>query len=70
MAGVESVKVDVASGTVTYIGKAAPGAAGDSPVWQLQRMTSDAGGGLQIEYPNGSAFYNYAWDDRASYSYS
>lgn len=66
----ESTLLDVASSTVTYVGKATPGSAKNSPVWKLQRITSDAAGNMQIEYPNGSAFYNYSWDDRTSYDYS
>ena len=66
----ESVKLDAASATVTYVGKAIPGASVDSPVWKIQRITTDAGGGMAIEYPNGSSFYNYSWSMRASYSYS
>ena len=66
----ESTLLEVASSTVTYVGKAAPGSLASQPVWKLQRITSNVSGGLSIEYPNGSAFYNYAWDSRASYSYS
>lgn len=69
MAAFEETRVDVASGTVTYVGKAVPGSSEIAGVWMLQRITSDVNGGLKIEYPNGSAFYNYAWSQRASYTY-
>lgn len=69
-APVYATRVDVASSTVTYIGKTYVGNATSTPEWRIQRMTSDAGGGLVIEYANGSSNYDQAWDDRASLSYS
>lgn len=66
----ESTVVDVASSTVTYVGKAAVGSQLSSSVWKIKRITTDVNGGLKIEYPNSSAFYNYGWNDRASYTYS
>ena len=69
MAALEETRVDVASGTVTYVGKAVPGSSETAGVWMLQRITSDVNGGLKIEYPNGSAFYNYVWADRTSYTF-
>lgn len=69
MAALEETRMDVASGTVTYVGKAVPGSSETASVWMLQRITSDANGGLKIEYPNGSAFYNYVWAARTSYTF-
>lgn len=65
----ESTIVDVASSTVTYVGKAAVGSQQGASVWKIKRITSDVNGGLKIEYPNSSAFYNYVWTDRTSYTY-
>ncbi len=69
-APVYATRVDVASSTVTYIGKTY---AGNSPAvaeWRIQRMTSDPSGSLVIEYANGSTAYDQVWNDRASLSYS
>lgn len=69
-APVYATRVDVASSTVTYIGKTYAGNASSVSEWRIQRMTSDPSGGLVIEYANGSTAYDQKWDDRATLSYS
>ena len=64
----EKTVVDVASATVTYVGKALPGVATSAAEWQISKITV-AGTITSIEYP-GTVEYIYIWNDRASYNYS
>lgn len=66
----ELIEVNVASSTVTYIGKAAVGSATSAAVWKIQKMTTTVGGDISIKYAAGSIQYNQIWDNRASLSYS
>jgi hypothetical protein len=66
----EATRIDVASTTVTYIGKAEVGAAPDAATWKIMRLTSTTEGDLTIEYADGDAGYDNVWDDRASLTYS
>ncbi len=61
--------IDEASSTVTYIGKAAIGAATGSASWQIQRLTT-SGGTITIAWADGDADYDNVWNNRASLSYS
>lgn len=63
-------RIDVASGTVTYVGKAPPTTPTSVPQWKIIRLTSTSGGNLTLEYAGGAAKYNQVWDNRASLSYS
>lgn len=60
---------DVASATVTYIGKANPNAATSDPVWQIRRVTTTVGGNLSTRYADGNVEFDNIWDNRASLSY-
>lgn len=62
-------RVDDASATVTYIGKAAVGSANGSAVWQISRMTV-SGTVTTIEYADGNISFDNVWDNRAALSYS
>lgn len=64
----EATRVDVASSTTTYLGKAIPGTLPSSPTWQVVRLTLDPSGSLIKEYAGGSS-YNQIWDNRASLTY-
>lgn len=65
-----AVRVDVASGTVTYVGKAAPGLGTSASEWQILRLTSDISGNLTVEWADGNAEFDNVWDNRASLSYA
>jgi len=65
----EATRVDVASSTVTYVGKAIPNTTPATAKWKISRLTSDVSGGLTIEFA-GNGDYLYIWNDRASLSYS
>lgn len=63
-----SLRVDVASSTVTYIGKAAPGASAGASVWQIMKI--DTSSGTSITWADGDDNYDNEWDERANLSYS
>lgn len=64
------------NGFMTYKGYARPGADEADLVWQLAFLTNDGDGNVtSITWPQGtngaaSSEFNFAWDDRASYTYS
>lgn len=60
--------VDEASATITYVGKALPGTATSSALWQIQRI--DTTGDLTIKWADGVADFTKVWDDRATITYS
>jgi hypothetical protein len=63
----ESSIVDVASSTITYIGKALPGTATSAANWKISRI--DTTTGVRIMYA-GNSTYTQIWDNRASLTYS
>ena len=63
-------RLDQASDTIMYLGKAVPNADTSAAVWIIYRITTDAGGGLVTEMADGDAKPDNVWDDRASLSYS
>jgi len=65
----EATRVDVASSTVTYVGKAIPNTSPAIAAWKISRITSDAAGGLTIEFA-GNGDYLQVWLDRASLTYT
>lgn len=64
-----ATRLDEASATITYVGKAATGSATSAAVWQIQRLT-DTGSGLTVEWADGNDSFDNVWDNRASLSYS
>ncbi len=64
---VYSTRVDEASSTVTYIGKAVPGSDESAAVWQVQMM--DTSGVLTITLADGNDNFDNVWDDRATLTY-
>jgi len=64
-----ATQIDEASATVTYVGKAATGAATASAVWQIQRLTT-TGADLAVTWADGDSNYNNVWDNRTSLSYN
>lgn len=65
-----TTRVDVASSTVTYVGKAVPGTATSAPAWQVQRLTTNSEGDLVVEWADGNVEFDNVWDDRAALSYA
>lgn len=66
----DTVLVDVASSTVTYVGKATPGTSTSAPSWRIFRITTTAEGDLALEYADGDVAYDNVWDDRESLIYT
>lgn len=66
----QAVQLDIASSTVTYIGKAPVGTATGAAGWKVSKLTSNAEGDLAITYADGNASYDNVWDNRAALSYS
>lgn len=64
-----ATRVDEASATVTYVGKAAVASSNASAVWQISRITV-SGTVTTIEYADGDVLFNNIWDNRAALSYS
>ena len=64
-----TTRVDEASATTTYIGKAVVGASEGSAVWQIQRI-SVSGTVSTFTYADGDQNFNNVWNNRASLSYS
>ena len=64
----EATRLDVASSTVTYVGKASVASATSAAVWKISRLTSNAEGDLIVEYVD-IGKYTQIWDDRLSLSY-
>ena len=61
-------KIDDASSTVTYFGKAVRGSSTSSAVWQIYRI-SVGGTVTSFEWADGDDSFTKVWDNRASYSY-
>jgi hypothetical protein len=66
---VETTRIDVASSTVTYVGKAKVGSSEGDPVWRIQKIISNAEGDMSILFVDGKSDSNSTWNDRAMYAY-
>lgn len=62
-------KVDTASTTITYIGKANPGSLGSEDKWQILRIQT-SGTVDTFEWADGNENFDNVWDNRVSLSYS
>ena len=62
-------RVDVASASVTYVGKASLGSSESASVWQIQKI-SVSGNVTSILWADGDASFDNVWADRGSLSYS
>ena len=65
---VYGTRIDEATSTVTYIGKATPGTATSVSLWQIQKI--DTTTGTVITWADGNGDFDNEWDNRASLSYS
>jgi hypothetical protein len=64
-----STRIDEASSTVTYVGKAQPGTSAASAAWQIKKIT-ESGTETIIEFANGTDLFDNVWNNRGSLSYS
>lgn len=62
-----SIQLDEASPTITYVGYAAPGTLTSDPEWQIKRLDSTSG--LIVLYADADNSFSKIWDDRAMYTY-
>lgn len=62
-------KIDEASATISYIGKAAIGSTDSSAAWQIQRLT-ESGSLFAVEWAGGDALFDKVWNNRTLLSYS
>lgn len=61
-------RVDQASATIIYIGRASPSASTSDAVWRISRV--DTSVDLEVLFADGNGNYDNVWNDRASLSYS
>lgn len=64
-----AVRIDQVSATVSYIGKADPGASEAAGVWQIQRLTT-VGSLTSVLWAGGTDEFDKVWDDRAGLTYT
>lgn len=57
------------SGSITYVGSAAPGALTSDAVWRIKRLTESTAG-LIVEFADGDDAYNNIWDNVTTLSFS
>jgi hypothetical protein len=62
-------RIDEASSTVTYVGRAEPGTAEGSAAWQIKKI-SVSGSVTTITWADGNENYDNIWSNRAALSYS
>lgn len=64
-----AVRIDEASATVTYIGKALPGVVDAGATWQIKKI-SVSGNVTSITFADGDDEFDNVWDNRAALVYS
>ena len=64
-----ATRVEEASASVTYVGKAAIGSATSADVWQIMKLGT-SGSLTSTTWADGDSSFDNVWDDRASLSYS
>lgn len=57
-------------GNVLYFGRALPGSAKSSAVWQVRKFTYSGQNLTDVQWADGNTKYDNVWNDRASLSYS
>ncbi len=58
------------SGSITYIGKAAPGTAQATAAWQAKKIDESVAGTTVITWANGDALFNNVATDLTALTYS
>ena len=66
----ETMYMDVASATNTYIGVAPPGTPTSSTGWKIKQLTYSSGTLVSITWANGASTYSNIWNNHLTYSYS
>jgi hypothetical protein len=60
--------IDEASATITYVGKALPGSATNTAVWQIKRI-SISGTVTSVLWADDNNDFDNVWDDRTTITY-
>jgi hypothetical protein len=68
--GMYAERVDFITDSLLYKGWADPGTAESAAEWRIQRIVIGADDDVTKTYPDGSNGFEFAWDDRATLSYS
>ena len=62
-----TVRLDEATATLSYYGRADAGALTGAAVWQIKRIDTSAG--VVIDWADGNTDFDNVWDNRAALSY-
>ncbi len=66
----QRIEYDVNNNAI-YIGRAEPGTANASALWQIFKMTYDASNNMTaLNWANGNDNFVHSWDLKATYDYS
>ena len=67
-----AIQLDEAANGITYVGKAVPGSATSSAVWQIKKIDESGTGGIElvILWADGNKNYDNIFDDRTTLNYS
>jgi hypothetical protein len=63
-----AVRIDEASATITYVGKADVASLQSAAVWQIQRLDDSAP--FAITWAGGDDLFDKVWNDRADLTYT
>jgi len=59
------------SSLLIYFADAQPGTATSASLWRIRKLSYDGNGNFTtLAWPNADTSFLYAWDDRATYTYS
>lgn len=64
-----SKRIDFVTDSVLYKGEAQPGSAESAQVWRIRRITFSNDGDSLEEWAAGTAAFDKAWTNRASFTY-
>jgi hypothetical protein len=65
-----TIQYDDAGSSVTYIGKAAPGSATSSALWQIMKLDEASSPDFSLKWADGNGNFDNIWDNRSSLTYS
>ena len=63
-----AVRLDEATATLSYYGRADAGSLTSAAAWQIKRIDTSAG--LIIDWADGNTLFDNVWDNRATLTYS
>jgi hypothetical protein len=66
----ETIQLDEAAGSITYVGYAPVGTATSAAAWKIKRLDESGSPELIILFADGNSNYDNIWSNRAALSYS